>query len=77
MDWHQRIVVDPAVLVGKPILRGTRIPVQFVLELLAGGWSAKQILENYPGLTEDDVRACLAYAAERLESERVFPVATG
>ena len=69
-----RIVIDPAVLTGKPVIRGTRLAVEFVVDLLAQGWSVEQVLDNYPGLTADDVRACLAYASEVLRSERVFPV---
>jgi uncharacterized protein (DUF433 family) len=62
--WQERIVVDPAVLRGKPVVRGTRIGVGFVVELLAAGWSEAQVLEQYPQLSQEDVRACLAYAAE-------------
>lgn len=70
-----RITVDPAVLTGKPVVRGTRISVDFVIGLLADGWSEQDILANYPGLTHDDVIACLAYARDALRSERVFPSA--
>jgi uncharacterized protein (DUF433 family) len=69
-----RIVVDPAVLAGKPVVRGTRLAVEFVVGLLAQGWTVEQVLDNYPGLTRDDVQACLGYATEILQSERVFPV---
>jgi uncharacterized protein (DUF433 family) len=51
--------------------------VEFIIELLAQRWSEARILENYPGLTREDITACLAYAAERLKSERVYPVPTG
>jgi uncharacterized protein (DUF433 family) len=74
MDWRGRIAVDPAVLVGKPVIKGTRLAVEFILELLANGWTHEQILANYPGITADDVRACIAYAREVLEEERVFPL---
>lgn len=60
MDWRDRIVIDPAILVGKPVVKGTRLAVEFVLDLLAGGWTFDQILDNYPGLTAEDVRACIA-----------------
>jgi len=73
MDWQQRIAVDPKVLVGKPIVRGTRIAVEFVVDLLAQGWTEEQILENYPGLSREDIRACLQYASEVLKSESVYP----
>ena len=70
-----RIALDPAVLVGKPILRGTRISVEFVLELLAEGWSEAEILAEYPMVQPGDVAVCLRYARSVLESERVFPSA--
>lgn len=73
MDWRERIVVDPHVLVGKPVVRGTRLAVEFILGLLAGGWSYEDILGNYPGLTREDIQACLAYATEVVRSERVYP----
>jgi len=76
MSDHPRITVDPAILVGKPIVKGTRLSVERVLELLAAGWTVDQVLESYPKLTGDDIRACLAYAAERLASERVYPIAS-
>ena len=71
-----RIVVDPAILCGKPVIRGTRLAVEFIVGLLAQGWSLEQVLENYPGVTREDVQACLEYAHELLQSERVFPVPT-
>jgi uncharacterized protein (DUF433 family) len=73
VDWHERIIVDPAVLVGKPVVRGTRVAVEFVLDLIAAGWSFDEILANYPGLTVEDIRACVAYAKDVLAEERVFP----
>ncbi|MBI3818414.1 MAG: DUF433 domain-containing protein [Planctomycetes bacterium] len=76
-DWSSRITVDPTVLVGKPVIRGTRIAVEWVVELLARGWTESQVLDNYPGLALEDIRACLAYAASALQHERVFPIAKG
>jgi len=76
-DWRQRITLDPAVLVGKPVVRGSRLAVEFVLGLVANGWSFDQILANYPGLTAEDIRACVAYAMDVLAEERVFPAANG
>lgn len=73
MDWMERITVDPNVLVGKPVIRDTRIAVEFVIDLLAQGWSEHQIMENYPGLTHADLLACLHYASEVLKSEKVYP----
>ena len=57
-----RVVLDPAVLAGKPVIRGTRLSVDFVIGLMAEGWSETEIFRNYPGLTHDDIAACLAYA---------------
>jgi uncharacterized protein (DUF433 family) len=71
MDWKQRITVDPAILTGKPTIKGTRISVEFVLETLASGWSIDQVLFEHVQLGEEDIRACLAYASELLRSERV------
>lgn len=72
MNWQERIVVDPAVLVGKPVVRGTRIAVEFVVDLLGRGWTVEQILYEYDQLTREDVQACCAYAGEVLKSERVY-----
>jgi uncharacterized protein (DUF433 family) len=63
MSWPERIVIDPETLAGKPVIRGTRLAVEFILELLAAGQSEADILSNYPGLTRDDILACLAYAS--------------
>ena len=74
MKWEDRIILDPAVMVGKPVVKGTRLTVEFILGLLADGWTLDEVLANYPGLTRDDVLACLAYAQERLKGERVYPL---
>ena len=73
MNWQDRIVVDPAILVGKPIIKGTRLAVEFIVDLLAQGWSREEILENYPGLTDKDIMACLSYASAMLKAEKVYP----
>jgi uncharacterized protein (DUF433 family) len=72
MKLLDRIVADPAVLVGKPVVRGTRLSVEFLLGLMAQEWPEAEILRNYPGLTHEDLLACLAYAAERLREEKVY-----
>jgi uncharacterized protein (DUF433 family) len=72
---HDRIVLDPAVLAGKPVIRGTRLSVEFVIGLLADGWNEADIVANYPGLSHEDVLACLVYARDRLRDERIFPSA--
>ncbi len=64
-DYRERIVLDPAVRFGKPIVRGTRIMVGDVLGYLAAGMTEEQILREFPTLTRDDIRACLAFAADR------------
>lgn len=74
MDWQNRILIDPSILVGKPVVKGTRLAVEFIVGLLAQGWSEKEVLENYSGLTREDILACLAYAEDRLRSERVYPL---
>ena len=74
MDWHDRISVDPKVLVGKPVIKGTRISVEFLMELLANGWTNEQILKNYPHLSAEDIQAALHYAAEILKQEHVYPL---
>jgi uncharacterized protein (DUF433 family) len=70
-----RIALDPEVLAGKPVVRGTRLSVEFVIGLMADGWSEADILANYPGLMHDDIIACFAYARDALSSEKVFPSA--
>jgi uncharacterized protein (DUF433 family) len=75
MTESARIVLDPAVLAGKPVIRGTRLSVDFVIGLMADGWSEADILRNYPGITRDDLAACLAYARDVLRSEKVYPAA--
>lgn len=72
---NDRIVVDPAILVGKPVVKGTRLSVEFLLGLMADGWSESNILDNYPGLTHEDIAACLNYARDLVAGERVYPSA--
>jgi len=74
VDWRKRIIVDPQILAGKPVVKGTRLAVEFIVSLLAQGWSEPDIFRNYPGLTHEDVLACLAYAGELLQAETVYPV---
>jgi uncharacterized protein (DUF433 family) len=75
MKWEGRIVIDPEILCGKPVVKGTRLAVEFVVDLLAQGWSVGDVLKNYPGVTQDDILACLAYASAVLHAEKVYPVA--
>jgi uncharacterized protein (DUF433 family) len=74
MPLSERIVVDPEILAGKPVIRGARLAVEFILELLAAGQSEKEILDNYPGLTRDDILACLAYASYLAHEYKAFPI---
>jgi uncharacterized protein (DUF433 family) len=74
MNWQERIIVDPNILVGKPIIKGTRLSVELILEQLAAGWTVEDIIASYPTLTGDDIRACLHFAAEILRNERSYPL---
>jgi uncharacterized protein (DUF433 family) len=77
MHWQDRIIIDPNILVGKPVIKGTRISVEFVIGLLGCGWSNEQILEEYDHLSREDIFACLAYVGEMLKSERVYLIPNG
>ena len=65
----ERIAVDPNVLAGKPVIKGTRIPIYLIIELIASGMTIKDVLKEYPELKEDDVKAALLYASKLLEKE--------
>ena len=71
-DLIDIIVKDRDILVGKPTIRGTRLAVEFIVERLAAGWTKDELLENFPSLTEEVIRACLAYAAQSVRAERIF-----
>jgi len=73
-DWRSRITIDPEVLGGKPIIKGTRISVEFILDLLANGWTEKAVIKNYPQLKKEDLQAALRYATEVLKEETVYPL---
>ena len=74
MAWSQRISVDSEVLAGKPVLRGTRLAVEFILELLAAGRTESEILNEYPGLAKEDILVCLAYASYLAHEFRAYPI---
>jgi len=74
MPLSERIVIDPEVLAGKPVIKGTRLAVEFILELLAAGQSEGEILGNYPGLAREDILACLAYASFLAHEYRAYPI---
>lgn len=69
-----RIEINPEILLGKPVIAGTRIPVYLILNLLASGYTTERIIEAYPGLTQDDIIAALSYAEQRMRYEEVYPL---
>ena len=71
---NDRITINPQVLGGKPIIRGTRISVEFVVGLLAADWTIEDVLDEYDHLTREDIAACLAYAHQLLMDEKLYPV---
>ena len=71
----QRIVLDPKVMVGKPVVKGTRFTVEYILNLLAHGATSEEILAEYNGLTQEDIRACLLFATKSLEDATFLPLA--
>ncbi len=73
--WEQRIEINPKIMLGKPVIRGTRIPVEIIVRKLAQKISIAEILRDYPKLTEQDIQAALAYAAAVLSEEEVLPIA--
>lgn len=74
MPWPERIIVDPEILAGKPVIRGTRIAAELILEFLAAGQSNREILSNYPGLTRKDILACLSYANYLAHEYKRYPL---
>lgn len=73
MRWQDYITADPAVVAGKPVIRGTRISVEFLLKLLASGWTPDEIQREYPHLPAEATRAALLFAAEAVEHEALYP----
>ena len=69
-----KIISTPGILGGKPIIAGTRVSVELVLDLLANDWSATKILQEYPHLTKDAVQAAIVYAANRVSGEKILPI---
>ena len=74
MPWPERIIVDPEIVGAKPVIRGTRLAVELILELLAAGQSESEILSNYPGLTREDILACLSYASYLAHEYKAYPI---
>lgn len=76
MNWQDYIGSDPEILSGKPVIKGTRLAVEFILELYASGWTEAQILENYPSLTPDALHAVFVFSAECIREEALYSLQT-
>lgn len=76
IDWRKYLQSDPEVLVGKPVVKGTRLSVEFLLGLFSEGWTEQQILENYPTLTKESLRAVFAFATECMSEEALYSIPT-
>ena len=76
MDWRKYIHSDPEILLGKPVVKGTRLTVDFILDLFAAGWKEEEVLENYPTLTPEALQAVFAFAAECMREESLYPIST-
>lgn len=74
MEWRDRITTDPEILVGKPVIKGTRISVELIVGWLANGWTFEQVLESYPHITREDILAALAFVTERLREDDYIPL---
>lgn len=74
MDWRPFIVSDKNILLGKPIVEGTRISIELILDLMASGWTEKMILESYPNLSSDHLKAVFAYLKDCIQLELYFPI---
>lgn len=76
IDWRKHIHSNPDVLLGKPVVKGTRLSVEFLLGLFAEGWTEQQVLENYPTLTIDSLRAVFAFATDCMREESLYTIPT-
>lgn len=74
MKYQNRIITDPKIMTGKPIIKGTRIAVEFVLKLLAQGENVKDILQEYPHLKKEDIYAAIEYATDAIAEEKIYPL---
>lgn len=74
IDWRKFIHSDTEVLLGKPVVKGTRLSVEFILGLFSEGWTEQQILENYPSLTKESLRAVFAFATECMREELLYSI---
>ena len=73
-DWHDYVHSDPLVLLGKPVVKGTRLSVEFILGLYSEGWTEKQVLENYPSLSSESLKAVFSFVAECMREEAIYPI---
>ncbi|MEK6857665.1 MAG: DUF433 domain-containing protein [Nanoarchaeota archaeon] len=73
-NWRDKIVINPKVLVGKPVIKGTRLSVDFIIELLAQGWTFENIVKNYPQLKKEDIQAALEYSSHSLNLETIYSI---
>ena len=76
MNWRNYIVSDPAVLAGKPIVKDTRLAVDFILGLFAEGWTEQQVLANYPNLSKESLQAIFSFSAECMKDEAIFSLSS-
>jgi len=74
MNWQEHIISDPQILLGKPTIKGTRISVELILELLSAGWTEKQILDSYPTISTESLRAVFSYLQTCIQQELYFPI---
>lgn len=74
MNWRDYIISDKQVLLGKPTIKGTRISVELILELFSSGWTEQQVLESYPNVTSESLRAVFAYLHDCIQQELYFPI---
>ena len=74
-EMHGRIAIDPKVMVGKPVVKGTRLTVEYILNLLAHGATTEEIFDEYDGLTQEDIQACFLFATKLLENFAFMPIA--
>ncbi len=75
MDWKNHISSDPSIMFGKPVIKGTRVPVETIIDKLAGGRTVEQLLKSYPHLVASDIYACLYYASESVKNLVVYEIA--
>lgn len=74
IDWRRSIEIDPNTAFGKPVVRGTRLAAEFILDLYAGGWTDQDVLTSYPDLTIEDLRAVFAFAADCVATKQIPPM---